>query len=90
MTLVASSRNIDTPALALQDAVHVTLTEMRHDSVEYEQSVFYVEAIVGADNKLSQRVAKQGNLDAPVAVTDQVSGLPAFRYVRKIEHPTAS
>lgn len=51
---------------------------------------FYVEAIVGADNKPSQRVAEQVISDTPVAVTDQVSGLPAFQYVRKIERPTNS
>ena len=60
---------------------------MRHDSVQYGHSAFYVEAIVGANNKPSQRVADKVISDAPVAVTDQVSGLPAFRYVRRIEHP---
>ena len=52
-------------------------------------SVFYVEAIVGADNKPSQRVAEHVISDTPVPVTDQVSGLPAFRYVRKVEPPTS-
>src|SRR5882762_3658505 len=51
---------------------------------------FYVVAIVGADNKFSQRVAEQVISDTPVAVTDQVSGLPAFQYVRRFEHPTPS
>lgn len=49
---------------------------------------FYVVAIVGADNKFSQHVAEQVISDTPVALTDQVSGLPAFKYVRKIERPT--
>lgn len=47
---------------------------------------FYVVAIVGADNKFSQRVAEQVISNAPVAVTDQVSRLPAFRYVRRISN----
>jgi hypothetical protein len=63
---------------------------MQHGLGRIGQSVFYVEAIVGADNKPSQPVAEQVISDTPVAVTDQVSGLPAFQYVRKIEHPTAS
>jgi hypothetical protein len=70
--------------------VRAAIDEMRHDWVQYGHSVFYVEAIVGADNKPPQRVAEQVISDTPVAVTDQVSGLPAFRYVRKIEHPTVS
>jgi hypothetical protein len=63
---------------------------MQHGLGRIGQSVFYAEAIVGADNKPSQPVAEQVISDTPVAVTDQVSGLPAFQYVRKIEHPTAS
>lgn len=47
--------------------------------------MFYVEAIVGADNKPSQRVAEQVISNTPVAVTDKLSGLPAFQYIRKIE-----
>ena len=47
--------------------------------------VFYVEAIVGADNKASQRVAERTLSNKPVAVTDHISGLPAFRYLQKIE-----
>jgi predicted acetyltransferase len=46
---------------------------------------FFVVAIVGADNKPSQRVAEQVISDTRVAVTDQVSGLPAFQYLRRIE-----
>jgi GNAT superfamily N-acetyltransferase len=49
--------------------------------------LFYVEAIVGADNRASQRVAEQLISDTPVAVTDKLSGLPAFQYARKIERP---
>ena len=49
-----------------------------------------MEAIVGADNKASQRVAEQFISETPVAMTDQISGLPAFQYVRRIEHSTAS
>jgi hypothetical protein len=37
------------------------------------------------DNKPSQRVAEQVISDTPVPVTDQVSRLPAFRYLRKVE-----
>ncbi len=50
---------------------------------------FYVVAIVGADNKFSQRVAEQAICNAPVAVTDKISGLPALQYVRKIRTTTA-
>src|SRR5260370_21557881 len=41
---------------------------------------FYVVAIVGADNRFSQRVAELAISNAPVAVTDKISGLPAFQY----------
>jgi hypothetical protein len=50
---------------------------------------FYVVAIVGADNKFSQRVAEQTISDTPVAMTDRTSGLPAFKYVLRLEQPKA-
>ena len=46
---------------------------------------FFVEAIVGADNIPSQHVAAQVISGESEAVTDQHSGLPALRYVRKVE-----
>lgn len=49
---------------------------------------FYVVAIVGADNKVSQRVAEQTISNAPVTMTDRISGLPALKYVRKIRTST--
>lgn len=73
-----------------KDAIRAALSEMQQGLGRIGLSVFYVEAIVGADNKPSQRVAEQVVSDTPVAVTDHVSGLPAFQYVRKIEPPTGS
>ena len=48
---------------------------------------FCVNAIVAADNVASQRVATQVISDTPDPITEQVSGLPAFRYFRRIEPP---
>jgi hypothetical protein len=62
---------------------------MQHGLGRRVNKPFYIEAIVGADNKSSQRIAGLLISDKPVAVTDQISGLPAFQYVRKIEPPTA-
>lgn len=68
-----------------KQAISAAISEMKHGLGRGGISVFYVEAIVGADNKSSQRVAEQVISDMPVAVTDQISGLPAFQYVRKVE-----
>lgn len=46
---------------------------------------FYVDAVVAADNIASQRVAAQVVSETPVPTTEQISGLPAFRYVRRFE-----
>jgi hypothetical protein len=73
-----------------KDAIRAAISEMQHGLGRIGLSVFCVEAIVGADNKPSQRAAEQVISDTPVAVKDQVSGLPAFQYVRKVEPPTAS
>jgi hypothetical protein len=67
-----------------KEALKAALSEMQRGFGRI--GAFYVEAIVGADNKPSQRVAEQVISDTPVPVTDQVSGLPAFRYLRKVEN----
>lgn len=73
-----------------KDAIRAAVSEMQHGLGRIGVSAFYVEAIVGADSKPSQRVAEQVISDTPLAVTDQASGLPAFQYVRKIERPANS
>jgi hypothetical protein len=73
-----------------KDVIRAGISEMQHGLGRIGLSVFYVEAIVGADNKPSQRVAEQVISGTPVAVTDKVSGLPTFQYVRKVEPPTSS
>jgi hypothetical protein len=45
---------------------------------------FFVEAIVGVDNVPSQHVAAMVISAESEAMTDQRSGLPALRYVRKV------
>ena len=46
---------------------------------------FYVDAVVAADNIASQHVAAQVVSETPIPITEQISGLPAFRYVRRFE-----
>lgn len=43
-----------------------------------------IEGVVGIDNKASQRAATAVLSDSPAQVTDSVSGLPAFHYVRRL------
>jgi RimJ/RimL family protein N-acetyltransferase len=68
-----------------KEVVTVAIAELQHGLGRAGISPFYVEAIVGADNMASRRVAEQVISDAPVAITDSISGLPAFRYIRKVE-----
>lgn len=72
-----------------KEVIRAAMSEMQHELGRHGLAVFYVEAMVGADNKSSQRVAEQVISDTPVAVTDQLSGLPAFQYVRKISRNVA-
>src|SRR4029077_9806441 len=44
---------------------------------------FYVNAIVAADNVASQRVAAQAVSETPDPITEAISGLPAFKYLRR-------
>jgi RimJ/RimL family protein N-acetyltransferase len=45
----------------------------------------YVEAVVGVDNAPSRRVAEQMLSATPDTITDEVSGLPALHYLRKLD-----
>jgi hypothetical protein len=45
--------------VAFKDAIRAAISEMQHGLGRIGLSVFYVEAIVGADNKTSQGVAEQ-------------------------------
>lgn len=45
---------------------------------------FFVEAVVGMDNVASQHVANATISNSPEEITDDVSGLPALHYIRKV------
>ncbi|SRR6266566_2424806 len=68
-----------------KEIVAAAIAELKHELAQSGQTVFYVEAVIGADNLASQRVAEQVISNTPTPITDQVSGLPALYYVRKIE-----
>ncbi|WP_370198613.1 GNAT family N-acetyltransferase [Bradyrhizobium diazoefficiens] len=67
-----------------KDVVTAAIAEMRHGFKRAGIPAFHVEAIVGADNAASLRVAEQTISTSPTAITDQFSGVPAFQYVRQI------
>jgi hypothetical protein len=68
-----------------KSVVDAAIVEMRNGLARHPKfSGFYVEAIVGAHNVASQHVASATISTAPVSVTDEFSGLPAFQYLRKI------
>jgi RimJ/RimL family protein N-acetyltransferase len=46
---------------------------------------FYVNAIVKADNVVSQRVAAQVTSATAVPINESITGLPAFQYLRRFE-----
>lgn len=45
----------------------------------------YINAVVGVDNAASQKVAARFINDEPDSITDEISGLPAFHYMRLIQ-----
>jgi hypothetical protein len=65
-------------------AVQAAIAELRHGLARNGVRTFHVEAIVGADNVASQRVAEQAISSSSVAVVDGVSGHPARQYLLKV------
>jgi hypothetical protein len=68
-----------------REAVSAAISELQFGLSQHGSSAFFIEAIVGTDNRPSQHVAKHTIAANPSAVTDEVSGLPAIRYLRKVE-----
>jgi len=67
-----------------KNAVSAAIAELKQGLARSKITTFCVEAIVGIDNKASQHVAAETISTTPVAITDQVSGLPALHYLRRI------
>ncbi|AWL94116.1 GNAT family N-acetyltransferase [Bradyrhizobium ottawaense] len=67
-----------------KSAVEAAIAEMKNGLGRNRIPTFYVEAIVGAHNEPSQHVAAAVISSAPTKVTDEVSGMPALHYARKI------
>lgn len=72
-----------------KSTIEAAIVELQHGLSRNKISAFYVEAIVGADNHASKHVAAATLSNSPIEVTDEISGFPAFHYVRKIGENTA-
>lgn len=68
-----------------KDIVAAAIAELKRGLTGNGVPAFYIEAVVGTDNEPSKRVASAAISTSPVQITDDVSGLPAFHYVRKVE-----
>lgn len=70
------------------EAFIAAVKELRHGFAPHGMACFWVEAIVGADNKASQRVAEKV-VSAPISTdTDRFSGVPVVQYLRRIDAQT--
>jgi hypothetical protein len=72
-----------------KDIVNAAIAELKRGLTGNGVQAFYIEAIVGTDNEPSMRVATATISTSPVQITDDVSGLPALHYVRKVEKDIA-
>jgi hypothetical protein len=62
-----------------------SINELKHGLSRNKIATFYVEGIVGVDNEPSKRASAATISSTPTAITDEISGLSALHYVRKIE-----
>jgi hypothetical protein len=67
-----------------KDILVAAIADMQAGLVRNGIPEFYIEAIVGAGNMASRKVAEQVISNEPEAITEGLSGLPAFKYVRRI------
>ncbi len=62
-----------------------SIAELKHGLARNKITSFYVEGIVSVDNEPSKRASAATISPNPTPITDEVSGLPALHYIRKIE-----
>jgi hypothetical protein len=67
------------------DLVSKGIQEMRNGFGRQGAKRFYVEAVVGATNEASNKLASRLLSNSPENITDEFSGEPAFRYVKLVE-----
>lgn len=61
------------------------VAELKHGlNRAHPGATFYIEAVVGLDNVPSQHVAAAVISNSPKPITDNISGLPALHYMRKV------
>ena len=66
------------------DLVIAAIAEMRQGFGRAGAKNFCIEAVVGADNTVSQRVAEKVGFGTPKDITDKLSGKPALQYVLNV------
>lgn len=67
-----------------KDIVTSAISELKAGLVRNGAKRFYIEAIISADNLPSQHVAKSCISTSAIAITDELSGQPAFQYLREM------
>lgn len=67
-----------------KDILVAAIADMQAGLARNRMPEFYIEAIVGADNLASRKIAEQVISQKPETVTEGLSGMPAFKYVRRI------
>jgi RimJ/RimL family protein N-acetyltransferase len=67
-----------------KEIIGKAIGEMQNEFCRHGDATFYVEAVVGTDNKPSQRVAEQVISATPDTITDHFSGQSALHYLLKV------
>ena len=78
--VVESERRKGTGSQILEHAVD----ELRNGMSSTPVAEFYVEAVVGADNEASKKIASRVLSTEPKSITDEFADEPAFQYLRLV------
>jgi len=68
-----------------KEAVRMAIAEMKNGFQRAGVKTFYIEAIIAVDNISSQIVAEKTMSETRESMVDEISGVPAFRYLLKID-----
>ena len=72
-----------------KDIVAAAIKELANGFSRTPITTFYIEAVVGEDNEASHKIAAKLLSGMPTPITDEVSGKPAFQYLKKVSTKVA-
>jgi hypothetical protein len=72
-----------------KDIMTAAMKELANGFSRTPITTFYIEAVIGEDNEACHKIAAKLLSAMPTPITDELSGTPAFQYLKKVNTKAA-